>query len=115
VSLAAQELASACLQDQPYFAGTRQLLQQERQRLKGMLSPYGHVAADSKVNYLLFVPRITVDKLVSCLRMRGILVRDARDFAGLEQPSVRIAVKRPKDSERMLSGLREIYFGEEDG
>lgn len=112
VSLVAQEMASACLQDQQYFEMARRLLHKERRRLAENLQPFGEVWGCPAANYLLMAPAMAVETFVEELRNRGILVRDTRDFIGLNKPLVRIAVKRPADSDRLIARLQEIYFEE---
>ncbi len=108
VSLVAQEMAVASLKDQDYFDWTRIQLKQERARLKRMLESFGQVDEASQVNYLLFFPYCSVDELIKGLQKQGILVRDARNFKGIETPGVRIAVKKPKDSTRLVRALKNI-------
>lgn len=112
VSLVAQDMATACLQDQTYFAQTRCLLDAERERLTGLLAPLGRVRKGAEANYLLFSPHgACLDEVLHGLNKRAILVRDARTFEGLDGPYVRIAVKRPEDSDRLVRALQEVYAG----
>ncbi len=109
VSLVAQEMALASLADQDYFDGARIRLEKERARLITMLEPFGKIDETSETNYLLFYPSISVDDLIRGLKKQGILIRDARNFKGLTSEAVRIAVKKPKDTTRLMHALEEIY------
>ncbi|AUW94106.1 hypothetical protein BXT84_09195 [Sulfobacillus thermotolerans] len=109
VSLVAQAMAQAALQDQEYFSQTREDLQQERERLSHLLRQWGTVREGAEANFVLFSPRMPLDPVIAALRARAILVRDARDFEGLDKEYVRIAVKTPQDSNRLMEALDEIF------
>ena len=109
VSLVAQEMAVASLQDGAYFDATRLWIQDEKKRLQGLLRPFGRIDCTAQANYFLFSPyKRSVSGIVAGLQAQGILVRDAGDFKGLEEPAIRIAVKRPQDSDRLAKALEYI-------
>ncbi|WP_053958462.1 pyridoxal phosphate-dependent aminotransferase [Sulfobacillus thermosulfidooxidans] len=110
VSLVAQEMAVASLHDQTYFELTRSWIHKEKQRLQDLLQPFGRVDDAAQANYFLLFPKLqSCDDIIKGLITQGILVRDARTFKGLDQPAIRIAVKRPKDSDRLVKALSAIY------
>ncbi|PSR27176.1 MAG: aminotransferase [Sulfobacillus thermosulfidooxidans] len=110
VSLVAQEMAAASLHDQTYFELTRSWIHNEKLRLQDLLRPFGRVDDAAQANYFLFYPnQVSCDNIIKGLTSQGILVRDARTFKGLDQPAIRIAVKRPKDSDRLVKALSAIY------
>ncbi len=111
VSLIAQEMACASLQDQDYFDLARIRLNQERGRLAMLLRPFGRVDESSRANYFLFYPHLSVDEFIKSLQKQGILVRDARNFEGLTSSGVRMAVKKPKDSMRLVHAMENIFQG----
>ncbi|MDA8194747.1 MAG: aminotransferase class I/II-fold pyridoxal phosphate-dependent enzyme [Thermaerobacter sp.] len=104
VSWAAAQMGAAALADQPYFAETRRRLIADRATLASQLESRARIIYPAAANFLLVQPQgISVPRLVEGLKGEGVLVRDARSFAGLSQPTVRIAVKRARDHERLLS------------
>ena len=52
---------------------------------------------------------MTAGWLVSRLLERGIAIRDASNFVGLDQQYVRIAVRKPEENERLFRELRGLF------
>lgn len=103
VSWPAAEMARAALGNQDYFGETRQWLIKERQWLSGELQPLVSFMSESIANFLFVVPQVSSRELLAFLRENGILLRDTSGFHGVPQGGVRIAVKRHRDSQRLLS------------
>lgn len=107
----AAQVARAALEDQAYFQSTRQALAREREELARQLGNRGKILGASAANFLLVEPHgVSVDRLIAGLWAQGILVRDARSFPGLSAPAVRLAVKRPRDSYRLLSAWDAVLL-----
>ena len=45
--------------------------------------------------------------LVSRLTQQGILVRDCRTFSGIHQPALRLAIRYPRDNNKVIQALKE--------
>lgn len=112
ISWVSSRLAEWALSDQEYFQRTRVRFEQERTFLRSSLEDRGLTVEDSQVNYLLVsLPEEAVDPVLAGLFEQGILVRDARPFRGLAHPGVRIAVKRRRDSQRLILAWDSIMSG----
>jgi threonine-phosphate decarboxylase len=109
VSNLAQAVGRACLQDQDYMTRTRALVQEERQHLlQGLQALPGLTAFPGEANYLLAkltLPGWTARTLRERLLPRGIIIRDASNFKGLDERYIRVAVRRREDNDRLLGAL----------
>jgi len=118
VNFLAQAVGRAVLDDREYAVRTREWLERERPWLSGRLEALGCRVVPSETNYLLFSLPVDsgmdVKRLQRLLGARGILVRDASLFAGLDSRYVRIAVRRREENERLLRGLEEAFAAERD-
>ena len=109
VNVLAQWAGLFCLDQEDYAARTRTFVSRERAWLADGLarSGLGRVIPSS-ANYLLVkveAPGLTVDRLVSDLKDRGILVRDCASFQGLKG-YIRVAVNNRKANRRLLAAVR---------
>lgn len=77
----------------------------ERRRLTAGLAELGLTAAPSEANFLLFRGPTG---LVGALRERGVAVRPAESFPGLDRDHVRVAVRGLDDNDRLLAAMREV-------
>jgi threonine-phosphate decarboxylase len=112
VNAFAQWIGCAVLDEREYAAKTRRWLLEERPWLEAQLTGMGfRVVPDAAANFLLFALPAGVEgrvrELQRYLGERGILVRDASRFPGLDESWCRIAVKLRADNERLLAGLAE--------
>jgi threonine-phosphate decarboxylase len=109
VSNLAQAAGRACLQDLDYMTQTRALVKEERQHLlQGLQALPGLTAFPGEVNYLLAkltLPGWTAKTLRERLLSRGIIIRDASNFKGLDERYIRVAVRRREDNDRLLAAL----------
>ena len=109
VSTLAQAVGRACLQDQDYMARTRSLVAEARQNLyQGLQALPGLTPFPGEANYLLVkldLPGWTAPRLRESLLPRGIIIRDASNFKGLDERYVRVAVRRHEDNDRLLAAL----------
>lgn len=104
LSTAAARVGAHCLRDRAFVSETRERVERERVRLRRALSPaYG--VADSDAPFLLLdVGDRDVDAVVARARERGVAVRDATTFRGLDA-HVRVAVKDREANDRLLHAL----------
>jgi threonine-phosphate decarboxylase len=111
VSNIAQVVGRACLQDQDYMIRTRALVKEERQHLlQGLHALPGLTAFPGEANYLLAKlsrPGWSARTLRERLLPRGIIIRDASNFQGLDERYIRVAVRRREDNDRLLAALAD--------
>lgn len=105
VSTVAQVAGKAALQQQVFLQRTKRLISQERPRLKSMLEKLGCWVCDGNANYLLFSGEQNLDKK---LLQRRILIRNCENCYGLGEGWFRTAVKLPRDSNALISAMKEI-------
>ena len=76
-----------------------------------MMSQHVHVVPGQANFVLLRLLTTTAPALCNRLAERGIAVRDASNFVGLDERYVRIAVRTPADNQRLLTELKSILEG----
>lgn len=112
VNSLAQAIGEAVLEETEYAAATRRFVAEERSWLGAQLASIGLTVQDSAANYLLVsVPEgmgWTAAMLQQALGGRGILIRDASRFEGLDDSCCRIAVRLRSDNEALLEALRDL-------
>jgi len=112
VNALAQEIGVAVLDDEPYARRTIDWLGRERPRFAERLASLGLRVYPGEANYILFaIPeryRMNAAALQAALGRRGILIRDASRFEGLDERYCRTAVKLPGQNDRLLEALAEV-------
>jgi len=113
VNALAQLAGSYCLNQEDYAARTRKLVTRERSRLAGRLAAAGlGPVIPGQANYLLIKvdrPGLTVNRLTSGLKSRGILVRDCASFQGLLRGYIRVAVKDRAANDHLVQAVKEVF------
>ncbi|QAU12948.1 aminotransferase class I/II-fold pyridoxal phosphate-dependent enzyme [Halorubrum sp. BOL3-1] len=113
VSAPALATGEYCLRQGAFVHETRERVRRERERLRAALTDVGYAVAPSEAPFLLVdvverdVDRVVerdVDRVVERARERGVAIRDARSFRGLDS-HVRVAVRRPAENDRLLAAL----------
>lgn len=111
VSSLAQWIGEAVLDEEAYALRTQSWLAEERVWLTNALGELGCKVFDSVTNYLLFkLPdecAIEAAHLQQLMGQRGVLIRDASHFEGLNGRFVRVAVKLREQNERLIQALSE--------
>lgn len=105
VSVPAQVAGVACLADAAYLARGKQLVGQERMRLRAALACLGLEVVPGEANYLLFR---AADDLTAPLLARGVMVRSCANFAGLDERWHRVAVRLPHENDVLIEALGEV-------
>lgn len=109
VNTLAQAAGRACLEDREFMDRTRALIAAERQRLyKGLLALRGLKPFPGAANYLLVklnLPGWTAARLREELLARGLVIRDASSFTGLDSRYFRVAVRGREENDRLLAAL----------
>lgn len=107
----AQRIGTAVLGDRAYAEATFQWLRTERSWLKAALEKLSLQVTSSDANYLLFrlpeAMNASLQELQNALGRRGIMIRDASRFPGLDGKYGRVAIKLRDDNMRLVQGLAE--------
>ncbi|MEZ3115145.1 aminotransferase class I/II-fold pyridoxal phosphate-dependent enzyme [Halobaculum sp. MBLA0147] len=115
LSTPAARVGTHALRASEFVAATRERVRSERARLAAALDePFDVYRPDAPgleavaAPFLLCrLPSGDVDGVVSGFRERGIAVRDARSFRGLER-HVRVAVRTPEANDRLIEAARAV-------
>lgn len=112
VNSLAQLIGEAVLDETDYHDKTIQWLQAERPWFEQQLSSLGLTVHEGEVNYILFeIPERfgwSSKQLQQALGARGILIRDASGYEGLNGAYCRIAVRFRKDHVRLIGELGSL-------
>jgi len=103
----AARVGAHCLDQSAFVAATRERVASERARLADALGERFDVSS-SEAPFLLFDTgeRDPAD-LVAAARERGVALRDATTFRGLDS-HVRVAVREPAENDRLLAVLTDV-------
>lgn len=109
VNVLAEEAALAALADREHAARTIEFVAGEREWLFGRLSELPGVRPRrGAANYLFAALDYSPGALAAHLLERKILIRDCRGWPGVQEPGVRIAVRRRAENERLLAAWRDF-------
>jgi threonine-phosphate decarboxylase len=114
VNALAQTAALAAFQETAYRQQSLSVIQKERAWLQSALRGIpGIQVFPSAVNFLLLeLPRsMTAGQAADRLGRVRILVRDCSNVAGLNERTIRVAVRRRRDNQRLCRALRSILHG----
>lgn len=107
VSLAAQIMGIAALDETDLPQRTRALVADERAYLFAELTRLGISCVPSQVNFILFKAQKGIDKE---LLKQGILIRNCSNYRGLGEGWYRIAVKTHNDNLRLIRAVEVILW-----
>lgn len=111
VNSLAQEIGEAVLLDAGYQETSRAWLIEEREWLSSALRESGFQVTPSEANYLLLrLPghsSLSASQLQLEMGRRGVLIRDASRFQGLDHGYIRVAVKLREQNRRLLDALAD--------
>ncbi|MFD0711420.1 threonine-phosphate decarboxylase CobD [Paenibacillus sp. GCM10027626] len=112
VNSLAQQIGAAVLNERDYEARTIAWLAQKRPQLAGQLQALGLQVYQGKANYILLsIPlemNLTATQLQQALGRRGILIRDASLFDGLDQTYCRVAVRSEAENALLITALADV-------
>lgn len=103
LSTPAAAVGTHCLGQQSFIEETRQQVADERARMRERLETRFTVFP-SDAPFLLCETTDPVSEVVETARKRGVVVRDATTFRGLDS-HIRVAVKRPAQNDQLLAAL----------
>lgn len=107
VSLPSQAAGVAALDEGEFLQRSRDLIREERGRLRARLEDLGLWVCPSRANYLLLY---SARPLFDALLDRGILVRSCANYCGLGEGWYRVAVKRREENRALAEALEEVLF-----
>ncbi|MGB0911396.1 MAG: threonine-phosphate decarboxylase CobD [Nitrospirales bacterium] len=109
VNILASAAAVAALQDTIYRKQSLQFMTVERKRFRALLNQLpGLRLFPASANFLLVEIQagVEVEQLTQALRRQGLLIRDCQNFAGIENPTIRLAVRCPNENDRLVKALK---------
>ena len=115
-NLGAPALATGeyCLRQDDFVRETRERVRSERRRMRAALGERYRVTPSEAPFLLVDVGDRGVDRVIERARERGVAVRDARSFRGLDS-HVRVAVRRAAENDRLLAALGVDAGGDGNG
>ncbi len=111
VNAPAQAAARAALEDQRHVARSRAFMARERARLGRLLATLpGCTCFPSEANFfLLELPAgCRASVVTEGLRRKGLLIRDCSAVPGLNDRTVRLAVRRRAENERLILAMQRM-------
>jgi threonine-phosphate decarboxylase len=119
VNALAQRIGEAVLDDGEYAAKTRAWLGEERPWLEERLRSLGLTVVPGDVNFVLAALPAgsgwNAKRLQRELARRGVLIRDASLFPGLDERYFRVAVRLRRENEMLLAELGRALAGGTEG
>jgi L-threonine-O-3-phosphate decarboxylase len=103
----AAAVGAHCLRQTAFVAETRERVERERERLRAALGERFEVRRSAAPFLLVDVGDRSVESLVAALRERGVAVRDATTFRGLDA-HVRVAVRAPDENDLLLEAMLDV-------
>jgi L-threonine-O-3-phosphate decarboxylase len=108
VSVPALATGAHCMRQEEFIRKSRERVREERSRMATALAERYDVTPSEAPFLLLDVggaeSRRSVEQVVADARDRGVAIRDATTFRGLDS-HVRVAVRRPAENDRLLAAL----------
>jgi threonine-phosphate decarboxylase len=113
LSTAAATVGAHCMRDRAFITESRDRVRRERDRLRAGLSDLGLSVWPSAAPFVLVdldTRGADVDDLLTGARERGVVIRDARTFRGLDT-HVRVAVRDRAATDRALGVFEAVLDG----
>ena len=110
VNTLAQEAARVALFDKDFRERSVTLIKQERKRFSQQLrSLPGLRIYPSSANFFIieFSSYARVRSIESYLREKGILIRDCQNFSGMLAPTIRVAIRHPRENDQLVTALKQ--------
>lgn len=113
VNFLAQMAGIAALSDQEYQEETRSFIREEKGFLASELAKFSGVEVFApSVNFIFFrLQQGTsfLQRILSALRKRGILLRDCSNYSGLDGAYLRTAVRSHAENEQLLGEMQKVW------
>ncbi len=111
VNRLAQVAGLAAMEDESYFRQTRAMMRPRLEEFEVQFGNLLHHLRLVKPFACFFLIRLLEPRgpeLTARLKERGILIRDASNFVGLDEHYVRISLQTREDNERLLTEMRAV-------
>lgn len=107
VGAPALAVSAYCMRQNEFVRETRELVERERARMSATLDERFEVRASEGPFLLLNLGERDVGEFVAAVRRRGVAIRDATTFRGLDS-HVRVAIREPDENDRLLRVLTDV-------
>ena len=109
VNSLAQDAANAVIKNTSHIKKSNMIIQKESKYLEDNISILdGFQCIPSFTNFILIKTKYDSTKLQKKLLKNKILIRDCKNFRGLDNQYIRIAVKSHKDNVKLVKALEKI-------
>ena len=109
VNSLAQDAANAVIKNISHIKKSNKVIQKESKYLEDNISILnGFECISSSTNFILIKTKYDSTKLQTKLLKNKILIRDCKNFRGLDNHYIRIAVKSHKDNIKLVKALEKI-------
>lgn len=109
VNSLAQDAGIAALSNKEYLTASKKLIRQESIFLQDKINRIdGFHCYDSATNFLLIKTKKNSTLLQNKLLKKKILIRDCKNFRGLNSNFIRIAIKSHKENQKLVSALESL-------
>jgi len=109
VNSLAQDAANIALKNKSHLAKSKSVIKKEFKYLKNKIAELdGFECHDSSTNFILIKTKYESTKLQQKLLKHKILIRDCKNFRGLNNHYIRIAVKSHNDNLKLVRALERI-------
>ncbi len=109
VNSLAQNAASIALKNKSHLTKSKSVIKKEFRYLKNKIAKLdGFECHDSSTNLILIKTKYDSTKLQQKLLKHKILIRDCKNFRGLNNHYIRIAIKSHKDNLKLVRALERI-------
>ena len=109
VNSLAQDAANEVIKNKSHITKSNLIIKKELKYLnKSISSINGFECISSSTNFILIKTKYNSTKLQTKLLKNKILIRDCKNFRGLDEHYIRIAVKSHKDNVKLVSALEKI-------
>ena len=109
VNSLAQDAANEVIKNKSHITKSNLIIKKELKYLNNSISSInGFECIPSSTNFILIKTKYNSTKLQTKLLKHKILIRDCKNFRGLDEHYIRIAVKSHKDNVKLVSALEKI-------
>ena len=107
VNVLAQEAGIVAIKNKSHLIKSKSIIKKEYNFLKNKISNIqGFECLDSSTNFILIKIKQDSTKLQKKLLKNKILIRDCKNFRGLNNHYIRVAIKSDKDNLKLVNALR---------
>jgi len=102
----------AAIKDTEYIKKSRELISQGRTKIVTLFKSIPWLKVyPSETNFLLIEimhPKLTSTQLREELAKKGLLIRDCKDFDGLNDKFFRVAVRKPEENKKLVEHIKSL-------